>query len=238
MDIHKLQRHWNRLGSHDPMWAILTDPGKRNMGWNSAEFFRTGRDLIAEVMREVEALNVPFERASALDFGCGIGRLTQALSQHFDATVGLDIAPSLIEQANRYNLAPDRCRYVLNNRDDLSLFGDGEFDLVFSTIVLQHMHPRYSVRYIAEFLRVLRPGGLAVFQVPDRPARTPVGIALRALPVWVVRPIRKMDMYAVPQARVREILLANGCHLLGARPNAESGPHWIAYRYFARKNRP
>lgn len=230
MDIDKLQHHWNRLGATDPMWAILTDPGKRNRRWDRAEFFATGRDLIAEVLRDVAALNVSFQGGRALDFGCGAGRLTQALAQHFDTAVGVDIAPSLIRQANEYNLVPDRCRYVLNSRDDLSVFRDGEFDFVFSTIVLQHMHPKYAGRYIAEFLRVLRPGGLAVFQVPDRPARTPVGIALRVLPIWLVRPVRKMDMQAVPRARIQEIVLSGDSRLLDSKPNGESGPHWVAYR--------
>jgi ubiquinone/menaquinone biosynthesis C-methylase UbiE len=237
MDIGSLQRHWNRLGSSDPMWAILTDRGKRNGGWDRAEFFATGRDLIEEVLRDVAALNVSFQRGRALDFGCGIGRLTQALAQHFQTIVGIDIAPSLIRQANEYNRVPDRCRYVLNSRDDLSVFGDREFDFVFSTIVLQHMHPRYAERYIAEFLRVLRPGGVAIFQIPEKPAHTPVGMALRVLPAWVVRPLRKMDMYGISQRRARQILSSGEAHLLEAKPNFESGPHWIAYRYFAQKAR-
>ena len=238
MDLDNLQRHWNQLGSRDPMWAILTNPDKLNGRWDRADFFATGRDLVTEVLQQVAALNVSLDRGRALDFGCGIGRLTQALAQHFETTVGVDIAPSLIRQAIEHNLVPQRCHYVLNNRDDLSVFGDREFDFVFSTIVLQHMHPKYAARYIAEFVRVLRPGGLAVFQIPDQPARTLTGVALRALPCWLIRPVRKMDMYGLSRIRIREILLAEGAQLLDAKPNFESGPHWIAYRYFAQKNQP
>lgn len=235
MDLRKLQRHWNRLGSTDPMWAILTDPAKRHNRWDRAEFFATGRALIAGVLRDIAALGVTLPHSRALDFGCGVGRLTQALAGHFDAVVGLDIAPSLVHLANQYNSSPDRCRYVLNDRDDLGLFPDGEFDFVFSTIVLQHMHPRYAERYIAEFLRVLRPGGLAVFQVPDRTAATFTGFAMRSLPVWLLRPVRKMDMYAIPQPRVAQLVRDGNSRLLAAQPNTEAGPHWVAYRYFALK---
>lgn len=46
-----------------------------------------------------------------------------------------------------------------------------------SIIVLQHMEPRYARAYIAEFLRVLRPGGVACFQVPATMS-TPLPAAL------------------------------------------------------------
>src|SRR5205085_2142548 len=54
-----------------------------------------------------------------------------------------------------------------NDRDDLSRFPDDSFDFVFTLMVLQHMRPDYSRRYLAEFLRVTAPGGMIVFQVPS-----------------------------------------------------------------------
>ena len=41
----------------------------------------------------------PAARRSALDFGCGIGRLSQALAEHFDQVYGVDISPKMIELA-------------------------------------------------------------------------------------------------------------------------------------------
>jgi SAM-dependent methyltransferase len=58
---------------------------------------------------------------------------------------------------------------VLNTADDLRPFESGSFDLVYSRYVLQHLPGRAMVRsYLAEFIRVLRPGGLLVFQLPNR----------------------------------------------------------------------
>jgi hypothetical protein len=49
------------------------------------------------------------------------------------------------------------------------MFPDATFDLVHSCIVLQHIEPLYTKEYLREFLRVTRPGGTVVFQLPSHP---------------------------------------------------------------------
>jgi ubiquinone/menaquinone biosynthesis C-methylase UbiE len=111
----------------------------------------------------MDSLGQGFPRGRALDFGCGVGRLTQPLADHYEEVVGVDIAPSMIELAENLNRRGDRCSYVLNESDDLRAFCDSGFDLIYSNITLQHMEPRYAFRYIKEFLRVLSGDGLLVF---------------------------------------------------------------------------
>jgi ubiquinone/menaquinone biosynthesis C-methylase UbiE len=166
MSLKDVQKNWNEFGRTDPLWAILAIPDKKNNQWNVEEFFESGRKEIAEVMAFVSTLPAPLARRRALDFGCGVGRLTQALGDHFEACVGVDIAASMIERARQYNRHGERCQYYLNESDDLRLFADSSFDFVYSVIVLQHMAPRYSRKYIQEFFRVLTPGGIAMFQIP------------------------------------------------------------------------
>lgn len=191
MHLKELQRHWHEFGRRDPLWAILTVPEKRNAGWETAEFFVTGRDEIAAVFAHLARLGLPQPARRALDFGCGVGRLTQALCEHVAAACGVDIAPSMIEQARALNRFGLRCEYVLNDADDLSRFADGAFDFVYSSRVLQHMRPEYSTRYISEFLRVLAAGGTAVFQIPTMPPpdATPVppDVSKHALPAGAYR---------------------------------------------------
>ncbi|MFO7537687.1 MAG: class I SAM-dependent methyltransferase [Chloroflexota bacterium] len=167
MSFDRLQSTWDQLGQVDPLWAILTAPDKANGQWDVTAFFATGKAEIDHLLFEVKALNFPLRFARALDFGCGVGRLTQALSHYFDETHGVDIAPSMIELANQYNQKPQTCFYHVNQAPDLQLFGDNQFDFIYSRIVLQHMAPLYSKQYISEFLRLLKPGGLLVFQLPS-----------------------------------------------------------------------
>lgn len=166
VELAELQRNWDAFGRTDPLWAILTDPTKRHGRWDPAEFFATGRDEIAGVLRHVHELGVAVRRGRALDFGCGAGRLTQALCEHFEQCVGVDIAPSMIGHARHFNRYGDRCRYVCNGTNDLAVLPDGHFDFVYTFAVLQHMQPSYMKNYICEFMRVLAPGGCAYFQVP------------------------------------------------------------------------
>jgi SAM-dependent methyltransferase len=169
MELKELQENWDGLGRIDPLWAILTDPGRKGGKWDPDEFFASGRQEVAQTMRLARTLGLPVRRETALDFGCGVGRLTQALCSWFERCCGVDIAPSMIELARGYNKYGGRCEYLLNTYDDLRGFTDDSFDLVYSNIVLQHMKPKYGMSYIREFVRVLRPGGLVVFQIPDGP---------------------------------------------------------------------
>jgi SAM-dependent methyltransferase len=158
--------HWNRMASEDPMFYILTDPAKQGHGWNETEFFETGRrDVASSIERLQREVGVPLRSGSALDFGCGIGRLTQALAERFERVHGIDISAAMVEQASAKNRFGPRVAYHTNTSDQLPMLADGSIDFIFSRLVLQHI-PRAAARsYMAEFSRVLAPGGVAMFQL-------------------------------------------------------------------------
>jgi len=163
-----LKENWDCLAQNDPLWAICTDPSKRNRGWNQEEFFSTGQAEIETVLQYISSLGLtPEFDGAALDFGCGVGRLTQALASRFAACIGVDISPTMVKTADSLNRYPGKCRYVLNDSDKLPGLGDNHFAFVYSSIVLQHIAPEYTVGYLREFARVLKPGGILVFQLPS-----------------------------------------------------------------------
>jgi SAM-dependent methyltransferase len=167
VDFFDLQRNWNAFGRLDPFWAILTDPSRRGNKWDPAEFFATGQEEVAALFEHAARLGVPAQRTRALDFGCGAGRLTQALATYVESAVGVDIAPSMIDLARRHNAHGSRCHYQTNSRPDLVDFPNGFFDIVYTGRVLQHMEPRYAELYVREFVRVLSPGGYLSFDLPS-----------------------------------------------------------------------
>ena len=166
--LAQLEQDWNELAALDPYWAILTTSGKRFGRWDHDEFFATGTAEAAALVDRIEELGHPLNRERALDFGCGLGRLTRALGQHFAQCVGVDISENMVLRARELNADVRGVSFVVNRAGDLGLFADGSFDLIYTTIVLQHIPDRRTIEgYIAEFCRLLRPGGLAVFQLPS-----------------------------------------------------------------------
>ncbi len=168
MEIEGLQRNWQALGEQDPLWAILSTPGKRRGAWDLDEFFATGQTDVGSILTALSEHDVALQSGRALDFGCGVGRLTQALAEHFDRCDGVDLAASMVEQAQSLNRDRDRVYFHQNQAPNLELFADRSFDFVLTLLVLQHMEPGLMTGYLGEFVRVLRPGGVAYFNVPER----------------------------------------------------------------------
>jgi ubiquinone/menaquinone biosynthesis C-methylase UbiE len=206
----------------DPMWAVLSRPGRR-LSWEREEFLDTGRREANEVVARLDALGHPRARRSALDFGCGLGRVTRGLADHFDEVIGLDIAEGMVEGARALHGDVANLRFVQSARPDLAVLGERRFDLVYSRLVLQHVGSQDVIRsYVTEFVRVLADGGVAMFQLPVRlPLRMRLQAARRAYralraagvsETTLYRRLRlhPMRMIAVPADEVREWLRAAG----------------------------
>ncbi|MGI8820647.1 MAG: class I SAM-dependent methyltransferase [Chthoniobacterales bacterium] len=166
--VARLQQVWEHHAQDDPLWAILSAPRKRGGKWDLDEFLATGEHEIATLLQTLAFHEVTVDYSAALDFGCGVGRLSQALARRFDRVCGVDISPTMIENAQKLNRHGDKCRYFLNPNEHLQLFPDGQFTFIYSNVVLQHIPPQISRAYLAEFARLARPGGLVVFQLPSR----------------------------------------------------------------------
>jgi SAM-dependent methyltransferase len=247
-----LERHkqeWEELARVDPLWAICADAEHRGGRWELAEFFNTGEVEISEVLRASDDLGEPVRRGRALDFGCGVGRLSRPLAERFRECVGLDISEGMVKLARELNEDRPNCRFVVNDAPDLGQFESGSFDFVYSSLVLQHMPSEEIVeQYVGEFLRVLRPGGLAVFQALShiplvirlQPRRRAYAF-LRTLGLREEFLLMRMKLaplrgLAVSEARMRQFIERHGgtAELVkpwGARAEIE---HVRSMRYFAR----
>ena len=168
MGIKNLQKNWEGFARKDPLWAICTRPDKMKNKWTLKEFFLTGEQEIGMVWNHIRSLGQKVDKRRALDFGCCVGRLTQALSKRFSSCVGVDISPTMIKLADKLNPQSKKCRYLVNESDSLSVFKDSYFGFIYSSIVFQHMKPGYTKNYVKEFMRILKPDGLMVFQIPER----------------------------------------------------------------------
>ncbi len=238
MSLRAVERQWTLLGERDPYWAILAAPGKTGNRWDVDEFFSTGIAEIEGVMRYLDCTHPLLARGRALDFGCGAGRLSQALARYFEHVTGVDISAPMIELARAHDRAGGRCEYLLNTCPDLSVLPSSAFDFIYSNMTLQHMPARWSRRYLREMVRLLAPGGALLFQLPSRARGSVAERAARWVElayghVWWLfrRPHSYFEMHAQSRSRVVHLLERAGGRVLDITANEYGGPKWESLSY-------
>lgn len=243
MSFEQVRKDWTTLGAEDPLWAVLVDPDKRGGRWDAEAFLELGRRDVEVARDQLQRLGLPTTWERVLDFGCGAGRLSQALAQHAGEVVGLDVAAPMLETARGLDRTGGRISFVLNEDPDLRSFPDGHFDLVYTERVLQHLPRSVLETYLGEFARVLRPGGVAVVHCPTRPMRTARGVVWRVAPAPLIRWAQQrllgypapMRMTGVPERRVAELVAVHGAEVVEAAAVDEPETHWHARRYVIRR---
>lgn len=241
-DRHRQQ--WEALGRVDPYWAVISEPGAKGGRWDEAAFFASGAHEIRAVLEHVAALGIDPARGRALDYGCGVGRLSRALAGAFAETVGVDFSASMLEEARRANAGIPGLRFERNDGRSLAGIGTGTVDFAYSVIALQHSPREAQRQVIREFGRVLAPGGVAVFQTPSRHnLASASGLALRLLGNRLLNLPRRivhgkgrvMEVHAVPREEVEVLLAECGLAVREIERYDVAGPAFESYRYIARK---
>jgi SAM-dependent methyltransferase len=172
MSFQSVNKDWEGLAKQDAMWAILTNPDKAGNKWEQDDFFASGIKEIRKVFDYLKKNNcLPAENLKALDFGCGVGRLTRALAGLFETVEGIDVSPTMISKANELNVDLKERVHFSVNQNTITKFDHNSFSFIYTTIVLQHIPYPQQVEYIKEFARILKPGGVMVFQIPTKDIR-------------------------------------------------------------------
>ena len=243
--INRLTASWNAFGAEDALGNTLRHP--EGEAWTTTRLYQTGVAEVDEVVRQVERLGLSLRKGKALDFGCGIGRLTQALAAHFDDVHGVDVAASMLDLARQHNRYPGTCTYHLHPQTDLSLFPDASFDFIYSFGTLQYVPEATVFEYLGEFVRVLRPGGVVAFQLPTGlPSGRLKNKVARVVPLSLYRRLRydlplrlrsprapSQRLYGVREARVTRFLSRAGFALASVQRDVRHG--WESRTYIASK---
>jgi SAM-dependent methyltransferase len=160
---------WEEWGRRDPYYGVITDPKFRRSEMNDRikrEFFESGESHVHGVLNTIRRhIDPAFAPRTVLDFGCGVGRLLIPFAKIADEVVGLDVSPSMLQEA-RSNCDDHQLGNVrlLLSDDDLSSL-TGTFDLIHSCIVFQHIPVDRGRAIFAKLLRHLRPGGVGAVQL-------------------------------------------------------------------------
>jgi SAM-dependent methyltransferase len=161
---------WENWGKKNPYYGVLTDDKFRRENLNDelkAEFMGTGRLHVERVLamagRHCGALT---SRKSALDFGCGVGRLVLPLAGIFERVTGVDISSAMLKVAEQ-NCAERGIHNVEFARSDDGLTQvNGKFDFIHCYLVLQHVPARRGEKIIAQLLDRLADEGILAIHFP------------------------------------------------------------------------
>ncbi len=123
-------------------------------------------DLLAEATNEIalrlQSFGVLDPARSALDIGCGIGRIEVALAPRLRAIHGIDVSPKMIEAAARRCAGLANVSLALSSGLDLADLGSAAFDLVLAVDSFPYLVQAGAALVRAHFhevARVLARGG-------------------------------------------------------------------------------
>lgn len=167
--------HDGAAASYDAKWGI--------------DFGDVGQRQVAMKLRKALGSPVPQPFGDALEIGSGTGYFSLNLMQAglIERLTATDISQGMLDQlgttAARLGLDVETVR---TDAEALP-FPDERFDLVFGHAVLHHV-PDLDLA-LAEFVRVLRPGGVVLFcgepsRYGDRLAGIPKRVGHGAAPLW------------------------------------------------------
>lgn len=97
-----------------------------------------------------------------LELGCGIGRVTRYIADVFDKVIAVDVSKNMVDKAK--NRVSGNIDWIVCDGKTLDV-ADNSVDIFYSYIVLQHCPQEFVRSYFKEAQRVLKSGGLFVFQL-------------------------------------------------------------------------
>lgn len=152
---------WNIFAKHNAFYHIFSHPSLlHHTPENIRDFWLSGDTQIRELKK--------FGRLSgtadvAVDFGCGVGRLTRALRAVSKEQIGVDISDEMIRQARELNEAYPSIQFRRIEGDRWPV-ETGSVSLVVSLFVFNHLSSiALMERSILEIGRILKKGGKAIF---------------------------------------------------------------------------
>jgi SAM-dependent methyltransferase len=160
----KTDRAWERLGEIDPYYSVLSHPRFRaaaNEGETRREFFASGEAHVEQLFAVIrENLDPAFAPRRALDFGCGVGRLTIPLARRVEQVTGMDVSDAMLTETTKNCHAAGVQNITLAKSNDRFDNVSGEFDFLHSFIVFQHIPVRRGEMIFGEMLRRLAENGV------------------------------------------------------------------------------
>ena len=157
---------WTAWAQKDPLYAVATCPERNKEGlvpWSDDAFYALGKSDWDDFRARWSQYGL--DRDSCVEIGCGAGRMTAPMAEHFGVVHAFDISEHMLEYARR-KVTAKNVEFRRNSGADLPVF-DCTISSVFSCHVFQHFDSLEVARqYLLEAQRVLCEGGTLMIHVP------------------------------------------------------------------------
>jgi ubiquinone/menaquinone biosynthesis C-methylase UbiE len=157
-----MRRDWDNRARNDAFLYIAS----WRKDWDEKSFFESGEQDYQRFVEPV-LLQLQFDprEKSMAELGCGAGRMTRSFASRFSSVSAVDISPEMQVRAKTYLRDFSNIHWILSDGETLRALDNCSVDFVFSYLVLQHFPSKVLVvAAVREMLRVLRPGGVFLFQ--------------------------------------------------------------------------
>jgi len=167
--LHNSDRAWQTFGKTEPYFAVCTQPQFRNENLTDAtraEFFHTGELHIETLLRIVrQQLVTDFTPHTALDFGCGTGRLIIPLAKQCQRVIGIDVSSAMLDEArmNCESRGITNVELYPSLQEMAPLYS--HVDLVHTFIVMQHIPVNRGLVIIAELIDRIAENGVGMLHL-------------------------------------------------------------------------
>lgn len=153
----EMARDWDARARLNAKYFIAAEDWK-----TEEEFWVSGDHVVSEwVLHHVELAR----EATALEIGCGIGRLLKPMARRVTRVIGVEVSPEMARMGRAVFASVPSVEIMLADGRTLGGVSDGSVDFCYSFVVFQHL-PDVEIlnSYCREVARVLVAGGLFRFQ--------------------------------------------------------------------------
>ncbi len=156
-----MRRDWDERSCHDAFLYIAS----WRKDWDEKSFFESGeQDYQRFVQPILDRLQFNPREKSMGELGCGVGRMTRSFARRFGSVSAVDISKVMLSRAEILQRDFSNIQWLVSD-GDLACIDSASVDFVFSYLVLQHFPSKELVSAaIGEMMRILRPGGIFLFQ--------------------------------------------------------------------------
>jgi SAM-dependent methyltransferase len=167
--VAKVRAQYAKVGPTEPHFSVVMDSPEAidSVDANISQFWATGHAQAQDLLQPLEHFGLTeLKNKTAVEFGCGIGRLSLGLAGKFKQLHSYDVSDSQITLAKKASVdaGVHNSQFHLSSGNPFSALEPTDF--FYSKNTFEHYPPPIIHQFIRNALRSLKSDGLALFQVP------------------------------------------------------------------------